>query len=141
LPQASEANRPGYEFQVGNVEHPITRLIPRGTTVKVFSMTSGGRLPCGFSQRAVAGIRVCSAYATAIASSARSCACGPPAWNAITNACPLVCMTAFASSKLRLLIRSTISVQTPARTAGPASRQAGIASRAAASSTSRSACG
>jgi hypothetical protein len=50
-------------------------------------------------------------------------------------------MTAFASSKLRLLIRSTISAQTAARTAGPASRQAGIASRAAASSTSRSAFG
>ena len=79
--------------------------IPRGTTVYVFSITSGGRLPCGFSQRAVAGTRVCSAYAYATASSARSWACGPPAWKAITNACPLVCITALAISKLRALIR------------------------------------
>ena len=42
-------------------------------------------------------------------------------------------MTALASSKLRLLIRSTISTHTAARTCGPASRQAGIAARAAAS--------
>jgi hypothetical protein len=45
FPQASDANRPGYEFQVGNVLHPITRPIPRGTAVNVFSITSGGRLP------------------------------------------------------------------------------------------------
>jgi hypothetical protein len=104
-------------------------------------MTSGGRLPWGFSQWAVAGTRVCSAYATAIASRARSCACGPPAWNAITNACPLVCMTALAISKLRPFTRRRISRQTAARTSGPASRQCGMAAFAAASSTSRSASG
>ena len=47
---------------------PITSPMRRGTTVNVFSITSAGRLPCGFSQRAVAGIRLFSAYATAIAS-------------------------------------------------------------------------
>src|SRR6185312_13869997 len=40
LPVASEANSPGYEFQVGKVEQPITRPIPRGTAVNVFSMIS-----------------------------------------------------------------------------------------------------
>ena len=121
--------------------HPITSPIPRGTTVNVFSITSGGRLPCGFSQRATGGTRVCSTYATATASSARSCACGPPAWKAMTNACPDVCMIAFAISKLRVLIRFTISTHTAARTSGPASRHAGTAARAAPSSTSRSASG
>jgi hypothetical protein len=35
LPVTSEANSPGYEFQVGNVVQPMTRATPRGTTVNV----------------------------------------------------------------------------------------------------------
>ena len=41
LPQASEANRPGQEFQVGKVLQPITSATPRGTAVNVFSIRSG----------------------------------------------------------------------------------------------------
>ena len=61
LPVTSEANRPGQEFHVGNVLQPITSATPRGTTVNVFSIVSG-TLP-GFSQRAVAGVRVISVHA------------------------------------------------------------------------------
>jgi len=32
LPVTKLANIPGYAFQVGNVEQPIVRSIPRGTT-------------------------------------------------------------------------------------------------------------
>ena len=63
LPVASEANRPGYEFQVGNVLQPITRPMPRGTTWNVLLIRSGSPLPAGFSQSAVAGWRVISACA------------------------------------------------------------------------------
>ena len=54
LPVTSEANRPGQEFQVGNVLQPITSATPRPTTVKVFSIRIGSPL-AGFSQVAVAG--------------------------------------------------------------------------------------
>ncbi|CAM5252023.1 hypothetical protein SHIRM173S_04912 [Streptomyces hirsutus] len=86
-------------------------------------------------------MRVCSAYAYATASRPRSCACGPPAWNAIMNAWPEVCMTVWANSGVRSLIRWRISRQTIARVSAPASRQARIPARMAGSSTSRSACG
>ena len=66
-------------------------------------MRSGGRLPCGFSQVAVAGTRRIAASAVATASSPRSCACEPPAWNAIVKAWPVVCITAWASSKRALV--------------------------------------
>ena len=52
----------------------------------------------------------------------RSCACGPPAWNAIMNACPVVCITAFAKRKLSRLIRCRISAHTPTHASGPALR-------------------
>ena len=61
LPVTSDAKRPGQEFHVGNVLQPITSAIPRGTTVKVFSIVSG-TLP-GFSQSAVRGVRVISVQA------------------------------------------------------------------------------
>ena len=76
-----------------------------------------------------------------MASSARSSACAPPAWKAITNACPLVCCTAFASSKTRPCSRVRTSRQTPVRPSGPASRQARMPRRAAAISSSTAACG
>jgi hypothetical protein len=57
LPQTSDANSPGQEFQVGKVLQPITSATPRGTTVKVFSMRSGSPRP-GFSHTAVDGTRV-----------------------------------------------------------------------------------
>ena len=60
---------------------------------------------------------------TTTASSPRSCACGPPAWNAIMNAWPVVCITALAMRKLCWLIRCRISRQTPAHASGPARRQ------------------
>ena len=41
FPVTSEANRPGHEFQVGNVLQPITSARPRGTAVYVFSIRSG----------------------------------------------------------------------------------------------------
>ncbi len=59
LPHAKDANRPGHEFQVGKVLQPMTSARPRGTTVNVFSIRSGSPLP-GFSQTAVAGMRVIS---------------------------------------------------------------------------------
>ena len=59
LPVTSEANRPGQEFQVGNVLQPTTSATPRGTTVNVFSIRIGASRP-GFSQIAVAGTRVIS---------------------------------------------------------------------------------
>ena len=62
LPVTSEANSPGQEFQVGNVWQPITSATPRGTTVNVFSIRSGSPRP-GFSQTAVAGVRVISVHA------------------------------------------------------------------------------
>ena len=49
-------------------------------------------------QVAPGSIRVVPARAYATASSARSWACAPPAWKAITNACPVVCCTACAIS-------------------------------------------
>ena len=55
LPVTSAANRPGYVFQVGKVPQPITSATPRPTTSNRFSITIGGFLPCGFSQRASAG--------------------------------------------------------------------------------------
>ncbi len=60
LPQASDANSPGQEFQVGKVLQPMTSATPRGTAVNVFSIRSGASL-AGFSQIAVAGTRVISA--------------------------------------------------------------------------------
>jgi hypothetical protein len=66
-----------------------------------------------------------------IASKARSWACGPPAWKDMTNGCPLVCITALAISKDRLLMASTISTQTAARVSAPASRHTGMAACAA----------
>jgi hypothetical protein len=60
FPVASEANRPGYEFQVGNVLQPTTRAIPRGTTWYFFDIRSGSPRPAGLAQSAVAGVRVIS---------------------------------------------------------------------------------
>lgn len=57
------------------------------------------------------------------------------------NAWPEVCMTAWANSMVRSLIRLRISRQTTARVSAPASRQARIPAFIAGSSTSRSACG
>ena len=56
------------------------------------------------------------------------------------KAWPVVCMTAWAISWLRALIRSRISTHTAARTRGSGARQPGIAAVAAASSTSASTC-
>ena len=39
------------------------------------------------------------------------------------NACPVVCITALAISKLALLIRASASTQTPTQASGPAARQ------------------
>ncbi len=102
---------------------------------------SGGRLPCGFSQVAVAGTRRMAASAVATASSPRSWACEPPAWNAIVKAWPVVCMTAWASSFERSLRRTRISAHTAARISGPASRHAGIAAAMAGRRASTSATG
>jgi hypothetical protein len=63
LPVTSEAKSPGYEFQVGKVLQPITSATPRGTTWKVLVIRSGSPLPAAFSQPAVPGWRVISAYA------------------------------------------------------------------------------
>lgn len=115
--------------------------IPRGTGVNALRRLSGSRLPCGLLQSAASGVRTCSTYAYDTASRPRSCACGPPAWNAIMKAWPLVCMTACANSCVRALMRARISRQTIARISAPASRQEGIAARMAGSRTSRSACG
>ncbi|SCF74322.1 hypothetical protein GA0115255_104941, partial [Streptomyces sp. Ncost-T6T-2b] len=57
------------------------------------------------------------------------------------KAWPLVCITAWASSWVRALIRDRISRQTRARTSGPAARQAAVPAFIAGSRTSRSACG
>ena len=62
LPHTSDAKSPGHEFQVGKVLQPTTSASPRGTTVKVFSMTSGSPRP-GFSHSAVDGVRVISVHA------------------------------------------------------------------------------
>ena len=43
-------------------------------------------------------IRVSSWYANAIVSMALSVACGPEAWNDMTNDCPVVCIVAYAIS-------------------------------------------
>ena len=86
-------------------------------------------------------MRRCSSRAATTASSARSWACGPPAWKLMTNGWPLVCMTAWAIWWDRALIRSTISVHTAARTSAPASRQAGIAASAASMAASTSSSG
>src|SRR5262249_62183200 len=45
LPVTSEAKRPGYEFQVGNVLQPITNPTPRGTTCQVLVIRSGSAEP------------------------------------------------------------------------------------------------
>jgi hypothetical protein len=50
-------------------------------------------------------------------------------------------MIALASSKLRLLSRSTISMATAALASAPASRQAGIAAFIAVNSVCTSGCG
>ena len=63
LPVASAANSPGYVFQVGNVPQPMTSATPRPTISKRFSMTIGGFLPCGFSQRASCGTKLISRQA------------------------------------------------------------------------------
>lgn len=68
--------------------------MPRGAAVNDFCSWSGSRLPCGLDQSALCGVRICSSYAYATASRPRSWACGPPAWNAIMKAWPLVCITA-----------------------------------------------
>ena len=65
LPVTRDANSPGQPFQVGKVLQPTTIATPRGTAVKVFSIRSGslsGFGP-GFSQTAVAGVRVISVQA------------------------------------------------------------------------------
>ena len=108
---------------------------------KRLSIRSGGRLPWGFSQVAAAGTRRIAASANATASSPRSCACEPPAWNAIGNAWPVVCITALAISCERALRRTRISAHTAARVSAPASRQAGIAAVIAGSRASTSATG
>src|SRR5258708_36851422 len=91
---AKRAKNPGYEFQVGKVQQPIIRLMPRGTTRYRFSILSGSFLPWGFSQRAVFGMRFISVQAYATASRPGSWACGPPPSTAIIKACPEVCITA-----------------------------------------------
>ena len=63
FPVTSDANRPGYEFQVGNVLQPTTRATPRGTMCQLLVMRSGSPRPAGFSQVAAAGVRAISAYA------------------------------------------------------------------------------
>ena len=78
LPVTRLANMPGYAFHVGNVEQPIVTSTPRGTMRYVFSTRIGSGL-AGFSHITRAGMRDISSYAYATASSARSCACGPPA--------------------------------------------------------------
>ena len=75
------------------------------------------------------------------ASRARSCEWGPPAWKAMMNDWPLVCMTALAISWERLCSRSMISTQTAARTRAPASRHPVIAVSAAGMAASRSSRG
>jgi hypothetical protein len=50
-------------FQVGKVPQPTTTPTPRPTISKCFFMTSGGFLPCGFSQVASAGTNFCSRQA------------------------------------------------------------------------------
>lgn len=57
------------------------------------------------------------------------------------NAWPLVCITAWANSWVRALIRARISRHTAARASGPASRHSGIAACMAGSSTETSGCG
>ena len=136
LPVTSEAKRPGQEFQVGNVLQPITSATPRGTTVNVFSIRIAATLP-GFSQTARArrpghldpriGDRLERTVERVGAAGlerhherlARWCA---------GRRC--------ASSKTRACSRSRISMQTPTRASGPASRQALIPDLAAASSAS-----
>lgn len=119
----------------------MTSAIPRGTGVNRLVSASGSRLPCGLVHSAVSGVRTCSTYAYATASRPRSCACGPPAWNAIMKAWPEVCMTACANSCVRSLIRLRISRHTTARISAPASRQAFWPAFMAGSSSSTSACG
>ncbi len=41
----------------------MTRAMPRGTTWKVLIIRNGSPFPAGFSQLAVAGVRVISRYA------------------------------------------------------------------------------
>ena len=120
---------------------PISSEIPRGMIRNRLSIRSGGRLPWGFSQVAAAGTRRMAARAIATASSPRSWACEPPAWKAIGNAWPVVCMTAFAISCERAFSRSRISTHTAARVSSPASRQAGSAACIAGSRASTSATG
>ncbi|CFN72559.1 Uncharacterised protein [Bordetella pertussis] len=48
---------------MGKVEQPITSAMPRGTTVKRFSILMGSCLPCGFSQSATPGMRDISCQA------------------------------------------------------------------------------
>src|SRR5439155_22757418 len=76
-----------------------------------------------------------------MASSPRSCACGHPAWNDITNACPVVCITACALSKLRLLMRVRIRSETPTHAAAPALRHCPAALPTAADKVARSTLG
>ena len=59
----------------------------------------------------------------------------------MTNACPVVCCTACAISKMRALIRFKISAATPARSCGLVRRHPGRAARAAAIRASGSARG
>ncbi len=63
FPVASAANSPGYVFQVGKVEQPMTSAGPRPTISKYFFIFSGGFLPCGFSQSAAAGTKLISRWA------------------------------------------------------------------------------
>ena len=53
---------------------------------------------------------------------------------------PVVCIAVSATSKLRALSRSRISMHTAARASAPASRHAGTAACIAGSSTSGSTC-
>ena len=91
------ANSPGREFHVGNVEHPMISPIPRGIGLNVFCSWMLN-FPIGFVHVFCAGKRVSSWYANAIVSMALSVACGPEAWNDMTNDCPVVCIVAYAIS-------------------------------------------
>lgn len=98
-------------------------------------------MPCGFSQIARAGERLISTQAVATASNPRSCACGPPAWNAIAKACPVVCITALPISKLMALSRFSASMSNPVRVSGLAAAQAAPADLDAATRASVPAAG
>ena len=101
----------GTEFQTGKVLQPIANATPLGIGLNSFFKVIE-LLPIGFSHDTSLLYRVNSWYAVAMASSARSEACGPEAWNAIMKLCPVVWIVAKAISKNRILILSKASIKT-----------------------------